>query len=76
MDLLTGLTPQAFQWLSHSGIKITVLLLIAALATKFGSGFIEQAIRKTATVGQRLSRHLEAQRQNTLIRIFQGLFKT
>lgn len=60
-------------WVLAHGLKIILILIVAYLIRRFGNTFIERTVRKLVVPDHFLSKEAEKKREDTLIRIFQGV---
>lgn len=62
-----------YNWLSSSGLKIIILIVIAAIINRFSRLFIERSIRKIIVSSPSFSKIAEKKREDTLIKIISGV---
>ena len=62
-------------WLVAHGVKIVVIPIAALIIKNLGTRFIERAVRVTIVKDKHMSGESERQREDTLIRIFNGAFE-
>jgi len=74
-EILENFLNQLGPWFFSHGLKIIAVIIVAYLALRFGNVFIEKIIRRTIAGNRFLSKEAEKKREDTLIRVFEGVLK-
>ncbi|MBU1036743.1 mechanosensitive ion channel family protein [Patescibacteria group bacterium] len=73
MNIIQKIISVITDWLAAHGFMIVAILLALYLAKKFGKIFIEKLVRKTVVADHFLTKEAEKKREDTIIRIFNGV---
>lgn len=74
MPEIADISQIVIDWLIAHGIKIAAIILFAYIVKRFSTLFIEKAVRTAVVSDHFLSKEAEKKREDTLIRIFTGVF--
>jgi len=74
MEIIQRFLQNLIPWLLSSGVKILGILIAAFILHKVSKVFIEKLVRKAVVADHFLTKEAEKKREDTLIRIFHGVF--